>query len=598
MNKDLSNVVKVSVIIPIYNSQNYLEECLNSVIQQSLQDLEIICINDGSTDNSAKILEKFAQKDSRIKVINQTNRGVSVARNYGIQIATGEYISFVDSDDYLDLDYFEKLYCSAKEHDADLSAGSILRFKGKKKKYLVKQTKEIITSNIQRKYKLLKLPHWSFSCGKIYRAKALKESGILFKEGVFYEDIVFINMLVHKLSKLVVVPNATYYYRIHSSSITNSTTPKHLYDAKYAAIEIQNFVQVQNTLKGVGKHWYSEVLKEIKFLNLSIFKEILYGSFIQYRLFNFPIFLKEIFNKKVDLVYCWVNNNDEKWRKKKEYWARELNVQIDNCRYINSDELKYSLRSIAQNAEWINKIYIVTDRQIPEFLDINNSKIKIIDHEDIIPAKYLPTFNSDVIESYIDNIPELSEYFLYANDDTFIGRPIAKSYFFTKSGAPKVYLKPQKWKKLECDYQQNIICSSELIKQTYNKDYTKYEPHHNIDVYRKSHIKACKNEFSKQFDLLSCNKFRKGDFIQRHIFTIFMIANNFCKVQILKRKSFQKQSLLISTYYSISFMQKMLKKYKPYLFCLNDVENGNSKTRENLKKIMNDIFPQKAEWEK
>ena len=598
MNKDLSNVVKVSVIIPIYNSQNYLEECLNSVIQQSLQDLEIICINDGSTDNSAKILEKFAQKDSRIKVINQTNRGVSVARNYGIQIATGEYISFVDSDDYLDLDYFEKLYCSAKEHDADISAGSILRFKGKKKKYLVKQTKEIITSDIKRKYKLLKLPHWSFSCGKIYRAKALKESGILFKEGVFYEDIVFINMLVHKLSKLVVVPNATYYYRIHSSSITNSITPKHLYDAKYAAIEIQNFVQVQNTLKGVGKHWYSEVLKEIKFLNLSIFKEILYGSFIQYRLFNFPIFLKEIFNKKVDLVYCWVNNNDEKWRKKKEYWARELNVQIDNCRYINNDELKYSLRSIAQNAEWINKIYIVTDRQIPEFLDINNSKIKIIDHEDIIPAKYLPTFNSDVIESYIDNIPELSEYFLYANDDTFIGRPIAKSYFFTKSGAPKVYLKPQKWKKLECDYQQNIICSSELIKQTYNKDYTKYEPHHNIDVYRKSHIKACKNEFSKQFDLLSCNKFRKGDFIQRHIFTIFMIANSFCKVQILKRKPFQKQSLLISTYYSISFMQKILKKYKPYLFCLNDVENGNSKTRENLKKIMNDIFPQKAEWEK
>ena len=77
-----------------------------------------------------------------------------------------------------------------------------------------------------------------------------------------------------------------------------------------------------------------------------------------------------------------------------------------------------------------------------------------------------------------------------------------------------------------------------------------------------------------------------------------MIANNFCKVQILKRKPFQKQSLLISTYYSISFIQKILKKYKPYLFCLNDVENGNSKTRENLQKIMNDIFPQKAEWEK
>ena len=96
-------MTKISIIVPVYNTEKFLEKCLNSLIKQTLKDIEIICINDGSIDNSLQILRKFANKDKRIQIINQTNSGLSIARNAGINKATGEYIGFVDSDDWVDL---------------------------------------------------------------------------------------------------------------------------------------------------------------------------------------------------------------------------------------------------------------------------------------------------------------------------------------------------------------------------------------------------------------------------------------------------------------------------------------------------------------
>ena len=93
---------RVSVIIAVYNVENFLEECLNSVINQTFDDIEIICVNDGSTDSSAEILDRFAQKDSRIKIITQPNGGLSKARNAGLKIASGKFVYFLDSDDYIE----------------------------------------------------------------------------------------------------------------------------------------------------------------------------------------------------------------------------------------------------------------------------------------------------------------------------------------------------------------------------------------------------------------------------------------------------------------------------------------------------------------
>ena len=103
-------MTKVSIIVPVYNVEKYLERCLDSLINQTLTNIEIVCINDGSTDNSGKILDDYAAKDNRIKVIHQNNAGQAVARNNGLKIANGNYINFVDSDDWVDLDFIEKLY--------------------------------------------------------------------------------------------------------------------------------------------------------------------------------------------------------------------------------------------------------------------------------------------------------------------------------------------------------------------------------------------------------------------------------------------------------------------------------------------------------
>ena len=111
---------KVSILIPVYNVEDYLGKCLDSVISQTMNNIEIICVNDGSTDGSQKILEYYKKKDKRIIIVNKENGGLPSARNAGLEIARGEYIGFVDSDDYINKDMYEKMYCAAKKKDSDV----------------------------------------------------------------------------------------------------------------------------------------------------------------------------------------------------------------------------------------------------------------------------------------------------------------------------------------------------------------------------------------------------------------------------------------------------------------------------------------------
>ena len=119
--------VKVSIIVPVYNTEKFLKKCLNSLINQTLKEIEIICVDDGSTDNSPTILNDFIKKDNRIKVIHQENSGISVTRNRAVSVAQGEYIGFVDSDDWVDEDFFEKLYNASQKYNSDIVAGDFFR---------------------------------------------------------------------------------------------------------------------------------------------------------------------------------------------------------------------------------------------------------------------------------------------------------------------------------------------------------------------------------------------------------------------------------------------------------------------------------------
>ena len=121
-------MAKVSIVIPIYNVEKYLRECLDSVIGQTLQDIEIICVNDGSKDSSLAIMQEYAERDERVKIIDKPNSGYGNSMNRGFDMATGEYIGIVESDDYADANMFETLYRVAKEENADVVKGGFYYF--------------------------------------------------------------------------------------------------------------------------------------------------------------------------------------------------------------------------------------------------------------------------------------------------------------------------------------------------------------------------------------------------------------------------------------------------------------------------------------
>lgn len=245
---------KISVIIPIYNVEKYIKECLSSVVNQTLKDIEIICVNDGSKDNSRDIAAEFAQNDNRIKIIDQENSGLSAARNVGIKAASGEYVAFVDSDDRISLNFLEALYNAAKQNGADVACTNIVRFYPKEKKFLEYKNVQV-AQNVKEKYELGHVPEFNYVWNKIYKREALINLGLLFQEGKVYEDIVFTHKALYFLGKMVSVPDACYYYRYTSGSLANNkkNKPDYLENFKLAI----DFVKANNIVwKYIDKYPY------------------------------------------------------------------------------------------------------------------------------------------------------------------------------------------------------------------------------------------------------------------------------------------------------------------------------------------------------
>ncbi len=205
---------KISIIVPIYNAEHYLHRCLTSVTKQTLQEIEIICINDGSIDDSLNILYEYQKKDKRIIIINQENGGASLARNNGLKVAKGEFIGFVDADDTIESNFYEILYENAKKYNAEIACSEIRRPDSKRKKDIVNlKYKKIQTAKkTEKKYKLCRIPERCYIVNKIYKRDKLLATGIEFPVGVTYEDIFWSHAVLHKLGKVVVVPNVIYNY--------------------------------------------------------------------------------------------------------------------------------------------------------------------------------------------------------------------------------------------------------------------------------------------------------------------------------------------------------------------------------------------------
>lgn len=212
----------ISIVVPIYNVEKYLERCIDSIINQTYKNLEIILVNDGSTDDSGMICDNYKNKDNRIKVIHKKNGGLSEARNFGIDIATGTYIGFVDSDDWIETNMYERLLEKLEYNKGDISiCGRYIDFIDKKNIVYKKQDTEKI---LNRKEALIELNSFSFfdmsACDKLYKKELFRE--IRFPVGKKCEDYYTMFKIFDKADKIICFSEPLYHYFQRDNSISRN----------------------------------------------------------------------------------------------------------------------------------------------------------------------------------------------------------------------------------------------------------------------------------------------------------------------------------------------------------------------------------------
>ncbi|MDR1943165.1 MAG: glycosyltransferase [Endomicrobium sp.] len=257
---------KISVIVPIYNTEKYLSECLDSILGQTFKDLEVICINDGSPDDSDKILEEYSKRDSRIVIIRQKNMGLAEARNSGLRVASGEYIGFVDSDDWIDSTFYEKLISVTIGLDADIAVAGIRYFTdswANREAYL-----DVIVTNFQDKIALM--PNGAV-WNKLFKASLIKDNNFKFPSGLFFEDNVVLFVAIYYSNKMVHTSDVCYNYRTNNDGICRSSDPIKQKKRADDKIIISKFIL--NFAK--DKHFsLSDLWETILFLRRSIIADI------------------------------------------------------------------------------------------------------------------------------------------------------------------------------------------------------------------------------------------------------------------------------------------------------------------------------------
>lgn len=265
------NDIKLSLIIPVYNSESYLHKCLESAVNQTLKQIEIIIVNDGSTDSSVDIIKDFIAVDNRIVFINQQNLGLSCARNAGIKIAKGEFIGFLDSDDSLDSTFAQKMYAYAKETSSDIVMCDYFKVIQKPPYNIVihKNIKNTIYSSSEALHKIiLDLSIQNYAWDKIYKRNLFIDNNVFYPEGMYYEDMPTTFRLFYYANQVAYIEQPLYYYLQRKNSITRTFSDKHIDDIIKALYLMKEFM-LDNSI-------YLKYQKEYKFFcykNLVIFTQ-------------------------------------------------------------------------------------------------------------------------------------------------------------------------------------------------------------------------------------------------------------------------------------------------------------------------------------
>lgn len=306
--------IEVSVVVPIYNVEKYLRQCLESLVNQNFDDYEIILINDGATDNSMKIAQEFEDKYKNIKLISKKNAGLGAARNTGMKYVTGKYVLFVDSDDYVSPEYISELYNVINREDSDIVICSHEKIYENKTEIVNLEVDfnkayegiEVLGHLFSRKIRC-------YAWDKIYKTELFFNNEVQYLEGRLYEDILATVKLISKSKKISYINKPLYKYRIREGNITSIKTIKSIIDLNFSIEKVNKYL--------VDENLYSYLDDEIVNFNISYTLGSLdiLSIYTNYEIKKFYSGYKDYY-KNIDFNYSlmkvMLNNKVNKWVKR------------------------------------------------------------------------------------------------------------------------------------------------------------------------------------------------------------------------------------------------------------------------------------------
>lgn len=356
------NKIKVSVIVPVYNSEKYLEECLNSLLNQTLTEIEIICVDDGSTDSSPEILEAYSKKYDRIKVISQENKDVGPAREAGLKIAKGEYVTFADNDDWFAQDAFEKLYINAKSNNSDVVIFKIVFYYSDNNSYIYPKSlnlekyfeEGVDYNNFVFKAKDIKehvmnklFAPWF----KFYKLDFLKSHNFYFKEKITYPDVPFHVQVLLRANRLSFCPEYLYFYRRNhqESMLSISKDTSRIFDIFEVIDEVEDFLIINNFCESYKFEFYQFKLGQINFWFLRCGESYQKKYFIRSKEEFLSMGLSEVklrkLPKKYKDIYLNIVKSDSYNEVELLNEIKELENKIKKCTKENN-KLKQKIKSL------------------------------------------------------------------------------------------------------------------------------------------------------------------------------------------------------------------------------------------------------------
>lgn len=566
---------KLSIIVTAFNDEKYLDRCLKSIKNQTFKDFECIIIDDGSVDKTNLIAQYFSLIDDRFKLISKYNSGVADSRNVGLSIAKGEWIGFVDGDDEIALNRFNIALKAAKEHNVDFVKCDIIqkRINGTESKWPCKKGKVLYSE-----YKVFKdLVNYDVSgvAPCLYKKRIIDKNHLTFCQCDFGEDFLF---------------NVQYFF--HAKAIYFTNTFDYIYYRHADSL----------SKKEISKERLDKIKSSFEYVLDYISNDKKYRDIIENNFKNRNIIQDYLSDNTIDLVMPYVNSNDPIWQADYNIYngGNRLNEDVNGKTRFSSNQqmLKYVFRGIAKFMPWIRTVHLLvsTASQVPDWVNKNN--VDIVTHKQFIPKELLPTFNSSTIEMFLANIPDLSEKFIYANDDFYYTYDLKQKFYFTNDDKIKTHLQKHPlinpkserpiWQQLFIN-SYNLIFNSNVGESDYKENYYIVPPHIEQGMLL-SEVKKT-YELYKQQMYDSCTRFRSDKNLNQYLYTYQTIKDGLYEDGVHSNRNFNTNANIENI---ISAIENPDKNKVIRSFVLNDVGSFNYNL---IKNSFEKILSEKCKYE-